>query len=65
MPILSRVKGVLIEINEKFTDQYNGAAECLKNAGLVLVEKRQSLEVGSNEEFRDSFNQIWCRPEIA
>jgi FkbM family methyltransferase len=63
MPILSRVKGVLIEINEKFADQYNGAAECLKNAGLVLVEKRQSLEVESNEEFRDSFNQIWCRPE--
>jgi FkbM family methyltransferase len=65
MPILSKVKGVLIEINDEFTEQDQGAAECLRMAGLVLVEKRHSVEVENNAEFRSSFNQIWRRPELA
>ncbi len=63
MPILSKVKGVLIEINDEFPEQYQGAAECLKAAGLVLVEKTHSLEVANNAEFSSSFNQIWRRSE--
>lgn len=60
--VLLGVKSVLVEINDEFKEQYNGAAECLRAAGLVLVEKEHSLEVAQNSEFMTSFNQIWSRP---
>lgn len=62
LPVLAGVKGVLIEINDEFTEQYNRAADCLRQAGLVMLDKRQSLEVQQNHAFCGSFNQIWGRP---
>jgi FkbM family methyltransferase len=55
--VLSRVKGVLIEINEEFTKQSVDSFKYLSEAGLELVEKRHS------EMFTNTivFNQIWRR----
>ena len=57
LAVLSRVKGVLIEINEEFTKQSVDSFKYLSEAGLELVEKRHS------EMFEDTivFNQIWRR----
>lgn len=55
--VLSKVKGVLIEINEEFAKQASDSFRHLSEAGLELVEKRHS------EMFADTivFNQIWRR----
>lgn len=62
MPILLGVKGVLIEINDKFTTQANDASNYLKKAGLSLKEKRHAdyfdSDVGAA---KDTFNQIWAK----
>ncbi len=57
LAVLSRVKGVLIEINEEFTKQSVDSFKYLSEAGLELVEKRHS------EMFTNTivFNQIWRR----
>lgn len=55
--VLSKVKGVLVEINEEFASQAVDSFQYLSGAGLELVEKRHS------EMFADTivFNQIWRR----
>ncbi|MEI6300053.1 MAG: FkbM family methyltransferase [Betaproteobacteria bacterium] len=55
--VLSKVRGVLIEINEEFTEQSVDSFKYLSEAGLELVEKRHS------EMFTGFpvFNQIWRR----
>lgn len=63
--ILAAVRGVLIEINDEFPEQYNRAADLLTKAGLVMHEKRQSVEVQKNTLFSSSFNQIWGRVNAA
>lgn len=57
LTVLSKVKGVLIEINEEFTKQSVDSFKYLSEAGLELVEKRHS------EMFTNTivFNQIWRR----
>jgi len=61
-PILRGVKGVLIEINDKFTSQANDASLYLREAGFVLKEKRHAdyfdFDTGSG---RHTFNQIWIK----
>lgn len=61
--ILTSVKGILIEINDKFTTQANEADGYLKQAGMLLKEKRHadyfdSDAAGSGQH---TFNQIWAR----
>jgi FkbM family methyltransferase len=58
--VLSRVAGVLIEINDQFTEQARGSAACLQQAGLTLVRKAHSRMV-EESAFRGAFNQIWSR----
>jgi FkbM family methyltransferase len=55
--VLSKVKGVLIEINEEFAKQTSDSFRYLSEAGLELVAKRHSAM------FADTivFNQIWRR----
>lgn len=57
LAVLSQVKGVLIEINEEFTQQSVDSFKYLTDSGLELVEKRQS-EMSSGTPV---FNQIWHR----
>jgi len=62
IPILSKVKGVLIEINDQFTTQANDASMYLQQAGFSLKEKRHADyfddQSGSGKY---TFNQIWTR----
>lgn len=60
--ILRNVKGVLIEINDKFAAQSDGANRYLSEAGLSLKEKRHAAcfdsVVGAAKH---TYNQIWIR----
>ena len=53
--VLSQVKGVLIEINDTFTEQSHVAVRLLEEAGLKLWKK---CEVGGAE---GQYNQWWAR----
>lgn len=56
--VLSKTKGVIIEINEEFEKQSTDSSKYLQAAGLVLKEKRHS------DMFDGTicYNQIWTRP---
>jgi FkbM family methyltransferase len=58
--ILQRVKGLLVEINDEFSEHSETATRYLNEAGLTLRAKAHSqlVEDGS---FRGAFNQIWSR----
>jgi FkbM family methyltransferase len=60
--VLLNVKGILIEINDKFATQADDASKYLREAGFILKEKRHAdyfeLETGSGKH---TFNQIWVR----
>lgn len=60
VPILRRVKGVLIEINDRFALQSESAGKYLREAGLSLREKRHAAHFDSDPgAARYTFNQIW------
>jgi FkbM family methyltransferase len=61
--VLRKVAGVLVEINEEFQQQTVDSARYLREAGLVLKEKRHA-EMFENSSFKSSYNQIWHRPAI-
>ena len=63
LPILQRVQGLLIEINDEFVEQAENSADYLKVAGLSLTEKCHS-EMVENSLFGSAFNQIWTRNTI-
>lgn len=61
--VLSRVRGILIEVNDNFSEQAEQSQRLLTGAGLVMVEKRHSeIVASSTSEFRYCYNQIWTRP---
>jgi FkbM family methyltransferase len=59
--VLDRVQGVLIEVNDDFSQQAEGVNRCLISAGLTLLEKRQSEMVSETARFGNTYNQIWQR----
>jgi FkbM family methyltransferase len=62
MPILRRVRGVLVEINDHFALQAEGASRCLREAGLSLQEKTHAdCFDHAPGAARHTFNQIWSR----
>ena len=58
--VLSQVKGMLVEINDDFTEQAEQSKKALESAGLTLMEKRHS-EMFEGTKFSNSYNQIWAR----
>lgn len=60
-PVLRNVKSVLVEINEEFEKQFMDSARYLREAGLVMKEKRHA-DMFNNSAYRNSYNQIWHRP---
>ena len=63
IPVLQRVAGVLVEINDEFVEQSRGSARCLEAAGLKLRNKSHSRMV-EESEFHLAYNQIWCRSGV-
>ena len=60
--VLKNIEGILIEINDDFHEQADQCSTILKQAGLVLKEKRHSEIAGADPEgFGNTFNQIWMR----
>lgn len=59
--VLSKTRGVLIEINDDFTELSNECSAHLKAAGLTLKEKRQGPDMAQVSHFAKTFNQIWHR----
>lgn len=62
---LSRVDGVLIEVNDGFHEQAEQCNKLLLEAGLVLKEKRHSEMFGCAESFGGGkvWNQVWIRSQ--
>ena len=58
--ILSKTKGILVEVDENFSSQAEKIKEYLTNAGLKLKEKKHS-ELMEKSKFKSIFNQIWER----
>ena len=56
--ILDKVKGLLVEINDNFSEQSENANLILKEAGFLLKEKRHE-DAFSSGQAKYTFNQIW------
>lgn len=59
--VLDKVHGVLIEVNDDFSQQAEDVKRRLISAGLTLLEKRQSEMVSETVRFGNTYNQIWQR----
>lgn len=59
--VLSRVKGVLIEISEGFRDQAVQSRAALEAAGLRLVERHRDPDAASMGAEVGTSNHIWSR----
>lgn len=58
--VLQSAQSVLVEINDHFLEQAEGAKQCLSEAGLELKEKRR-WNGSDNTPFAFTYNQIWRR----
>jgi FkbM family methyltransferase len=58
--VLSKVQGILVEINDDFTEQAEESKDSLECAGLILKGKRHS-EMFEDSKFSNLYNQIWIR----
>jgi FkbM family methyltransferase len=62
LPVLSKTKSVLIEINDKFNTQAQEADLYLREAGLTLKEKRHADIFDTvTTAARHTYNQIWVK----
>lgn len=60
--ILPKIKEIIIEVNDDFTEQAEQCNKLLKEAGLALKEKRHSdIIAASTAGFQNSYNQIWIK----
>ena len=57
----SRLKSVLVEVNDEFQRQARSVSKILKDAGFELSEKRHSEMIHSDEKLRATYNQNWTR----
>ena len=62
--VLNKIDGILIEVNENFTDQSNEVRMILKKSGLKMINKQISEfeipTISKNVELHTA-NQIWSR----
>lgn len=58
--VLSKVRGVLVEINDNFIEQAEVSKEALEKSGLTFVGKWHS-KMTNDSIFGNTYNQIWER----
>ncbi len=60
--VLSRIKGLSVEINDAFEEQARECERLLSAAGLTMTGKERAdmFETG-DEAYRRTFNQVWSR----
>ena len=62
IPVLSKTKSVLIEINDKFNTQVQETDLYLREAGFTLKEKRHADYFDTyTTAARYTYNQIWVK----
>ncbi len=62
MPVLKRVQGISVEINDQFTAQAEQARQCLQEAGLSFKAKQHAARFDTSPGAeRFTFNQLWMR----
>jgi FkbM family methyltransferase len=59
--VLSRVRGISLEINEAFEAQASESSRLLNAAGLRFVAKAHSDMIENNVNHNRIFNQVWSR----
>ncbi|MDD5298982.1 MAG: FkbM family methyltransferase [Gallionella sp.] len=59
--VLRDLKGIIVEINDDFTEQADGCRKVLTEAGLTLSQKRHSEMFDNSNTFGHTYNQIWIR----
>ena len=60
--VLKEVQGILVEINDDFTEQAEVSSKLLREAGLTLLEKLHSDLIEQYAiGFQNTYNQIWGR----
>lgn len=63
--MLPKVKGILIEINDKFDEQSSQSTQYLKQAGFELAEKKHADFYEEEETAaKYTFNQIWINRSL-
>ena len=55
------LKGLLIEINENYTEQLDNVKKVMKKFNFMLIKKEQSKQIKISEPFKNSFNYIFSR----
>ncbi|XDZ72052.1 FkbM family methyltransferase [Alphaproteobacteria bacterium LSUCC0744] len=60
--VLERVSGILVEVNDDFSEQAEQVSRLLKESGLIFKEKRHGEMFNNNQRFGMLYNQIWIRP---
>ena len=58
--ILKKIKGIIVEVDEKFLIQSEKTKKYLSEAGLVQKEKKHS-DIIEKSKFKNVYNQIWER----
>ena len=60
--VLKKIHGILVEINNDFTEQAEVSSKLLREAGLTLLEKLHSDLIEQYATgFQNTYNQIWGR----
>ena len=60
--VLKKIHGILVEINDDFTEQAEVSSKLLREAGLTLLEKLHSDLIEQYAiGFQNTYNQIWGR----
>jgi hypothetical protein len=59
--ILSKVKEVLVEVDEEFEKQIKQVRFILEASGLKFISKHQSILIKKANQQNKTYNQIWKR----
>ena len=60
--VLKNTKGIILEINKSFTDQFQKSKEYLINSGFKFShEKNLNFNINNNEEENLAYNQVWIK----
>jgi FkbM family methyltransferase len=57
----SKLTGILVEINENYTEQYKSVLKVMKLNNFKLIAKEQSSLIKHNKAFKNSYNYIFNR----
>lgn len=57
----SKLKSILVEINENYTEQYNSVLKVMRLNNFKLIAKEQSPLINHNKAFKNSYNYIFSK----